>query len=250
MAGGVSRRDLIGITGSALGGLALAGTAKAGGAKARPLPPKGKIAVAIVVDAYTNLMDTASVWEPFLAAGLPGAPPFKPEQQLFYLFTVGEHAAPYETSGNMPGPNGFIFTPHFTFADAPQPQILVYPSQMGGGPAKEAWVRKVEPEAEVMMGICLGASYFAALGLLDGKEAASHHAFIDDFAKEYPNVRWQRGRRFVDQGKYVTSGGYTSGLDAALHVIARYHGEAVAERAAKWLEHDGDGWRTGVRELA
>ena len=56
-----------------------------------------------------------------------------------------------------------------------------------------------------------------------------------------------RGRRFVDNGKLVTAGGLTSGIDAALHVVARRLGDAVAQQTADELEHDSIGWRTGQR---
>ena len=101
--------------------------------------------------------------------------------------------------------------------------------------------------ADIVMSVCSGAFILANTGLLDGLAATTHHLQYDDFEKRYPAVRLVRGRRFVDNGKYVTAGGLTSSIDGALHVVARFYGQAAAEKTAARMEHDGDGWRSGVR---
>ncbi len=87
------------------------------------------------------------------------------------------------------------------------------------------------------------AYQLARAGLLDGLNATTHHDFWDDFAKEFPKVHLQRGARFVDNGRIATSGGLTSGIDLALHVVARYLGDDAAAATAKYMEHASDAWR-------
>jgi transcriptional regulator GlxA family with amidase domain len=52
-------------------------------------------------------------------------------------------------------------------------------------------------------------------------------------------VKRQRGLRFVQSSDRIfTAGGLTSGIDLALHIVARYYGEAVAARTAEYMEYD------------
>ncbi|MGH3666558.1 MAG: DJ-1/PfpI family protein, partial [Egibacteraceae bacterium] len=43
--------------------------------------------------------------------------------------------------------------------------------------------------------------------------------------------------RVVDDGDLVTAGGVTSGIDLALHLVARHAGAGLADRVAANLEH-------------
>jgi len=70
--------------------------------------------------------------------------------------------------------------------------------------------------------------------------------FFESFAQRFPHVELKRGRRFVQSGDRVfTAGGLTSGVDLALHIVARYYGDAVAPKTARYMEYEGTGWRSG-----
>lgn len=47
-----------------------------------------------------------------------------------------------------------------------------------------------------------------------------------------------RDRRWVDDGAVVTSGGLSSGIAMALHLVARFAGDDLARRTAVQLEYD------------
>jgi hypothetical protein len=65
-------------------------------------------------------------------------------------------------------------------------------------------------------------------------------------AELFPDVELRRGLRFVDNGRIATAGGLTSGIDMALHVVARYYGTEVAATTARYMEYASDAWRTGA----
>ena len=113
--------------------------------------------------------------------------------------------------------------------------------------ASDNWLRKASADADATMSICTGAFHLGRLGLLDGLMATTHHDFYDRFENSFPRVKLVRGRRFVDNGKFLTAGGLTSGIDLSLHVVSRYFGEDTAAQCAAYMEHDSTGWRTGVR---
>ncbi len=53
-----------------------------------------------------------------------------------------------------------------------------------------------------------------------------------------PRVLWDNVSRWVDDGRYVTSAGVSSGTDMGFHLVDRLAGRAVAETAAKEAEYD------------
>ena len=83
----------------------------------------------------------------------------------------------------------------------------------------------------------------ANTGLLSGKAATTHHSAYDSFAAAYPDVQMKRGARFVEDGNLASSGGLSSGIDLALHVVERYFGRDVATATAYQMEYQGQGWK-------
>jgi transcriptional regulator GlxA family with amidase domain len=190
---------------------------------------KGPIRVAFVVTEGANVMDFAGPWEAFQDVDAPGGG--------FELFTVSDSKQPVRMTG------GVRVVPDYAFADAPKPDVVVVGAQRGSD-ATTAWLRKAAGEADVVMSVCTGAFKLAKAGLLDGKRATTHHDFFDNLARDYPKVEVVRGRRWVESSpKIYTAGGLTSGIDLALHVVAKYYGVEVADRTALYMEHDGGGWK-------
>jgi transcriptional regulator GlxA family with amidase domain len=238
----IDRRTLIASTlmvGAA--GCASAGARTVDAAPIEPIrmPEGGIVRAAFLMDEAATMIDFAGPWEAFQDAG--------PRDQGFENYTVAPSAAPIVVSG------GMEIVPKYTLANAPQPSVVVIPAQRGGRieaattAAKVEWLRAVAPNADVVLSVCTGAFLLARTGLLDGLLSTTHFQFYDDFEAAYPRVTLLRGRRFVDNDKFVSSGALTSGVDAALHVVARYFGEADAVRVAAYMDHQSDGWRTGMR---
>jgi transcriptional regulator GlxA family with amidase domain/YHS domain-containing protein len=149
-----------------------------------------------------------------------------------------------ETSGVLKVSGGLSVVPDYTFANAPQPNVIVVPA-LGDDPtpAMLQWLQRASKYTELTMSVCNGALVLAQAGLLDGKEAVAHHGSLTLFAADYPNIKVKRGARFVDAGAISTAGGLTSGIDLALHVVERYFGRDVAQTTATSLEYQGLGWK-------
>jgi transcriptional regulator GlxA family with amidase domain len=196
-------------------------------------PTDGRaIRVAVVVTQHSTLIDFAGPWEVFQDVQLTES-----QGAGFELYTVSDDTQPVEISA------GMKVVPNFSYANAPEPDIVVVGAQMGS-PATLAWLRKQAARVEVLMSVCTGASKLAAIGLLDGKNATTHHDFVAAFFKKFPKVNFQTSKRFVQaDAKIITAGGLTSGIDAALHVVERYYGRKVAERTAAYMEYEGTGWK-------
>jgi transcriptional regulator GlxA family with amidase domain len=207
-----------------------------------PLPAQeGPIPVAFLLDEGATMIDFAGPWEAFQDAIVS-------DSAGFMLYTVAPTRASIRSSG------GMEIVPRYALAHTPQPKVVVIPAQAGGRqavsttPQKTEWIRHVASNADVVMSVCTGAFLLARTGLLDGLSATTHHDHYDEFAAQFPDVRLLRGRRFVDNGKFVTAGGLTSGVDGALHVVARYYGIDAARASASYMEHHGEGWLSGMQE--
>jgi transcriptional regulator GlxA family with amidase domain/YHS domain-containing protein len=199
----------------------------------KPLPrPKGPIRVAFLVSEGFQMIDFAGPWEIFQDALDP-----KTDKPAFEVFTVSRTGAPIEASG------GLKVTPDHSFGNAPAFHVLVIPAQGDMGPEVLAWVRKVSAHTDLTMSVCTGAFLLAKAGLLDGLPATTHHDFYDALAVEHPKIKVREKVRFVDVGQIATASGLSSGIDLALHVVARYFGAAAAERTAVFVEHMGHGWK-------
>lgn len=47
----------------------------------------------------------------------------------------------------------------------------------------------------------------------------------------------KNGRRFVDNGRIVTTAGISAGIDGSLHVVARLLGRRIADQVATYMEY-------------
>jgi transcriptional regulator GlxA family with amidase domain len=133
--------------------------------------------------------------------------------------------------------------PGYTFEDAPPPSVVVVGAQGGRSKQMLDFIRRASTQSQVLMSVCTGAYKLAMAGVLDGKKAATHHDFLDDFQRRFPKVSLQRGLRYVQSDEVIfTAGGLTSGIDLALHVVELYFGREVASRTAAYMEYEGKGW--------
>jgi transcriptional regulator GlxA family with amidase domain/YHS domain-containing protein len=206
--------------------------ASSGSAESTPLnpPPQGSIPVAFVVSEGAVIIDFCGPWEVFQDVSVPGR-----DGDAFHLYTVAATTTPIRASG------GMKLVPDYTFETAPSPKVVVIPAQSGNDAAVE-WIRKSARTADLVMSVCTGAFLLAKTGMLSGKAATTHHSAFTGLATAYPDVRVQRGARFVDEGHVATAGGLSSGIDLALHVVERYFGHHIAESTAYQMEYQGQGW--------
>ncbi len=219
------------VRGGPAGGASAAAAAASSG---RLVPPgKGRIPVAVTISSGVTVIDFSGPWEVFQDVSIPERG--DQDGQAFELYTVAETLAPLRGSA------GLQLVPDYTFATAPAPRVVVIPAQTGSAALHE-WLRKTSKTADVTMSVCTGAFQLAKASLLSGLEATTHHEFLDQLARQYPDVRVRRGLRFVEGPKISTAGGLTSGIDLALRVVERYFGRPAAERTAAYMEYQSRGW--------
>lgn len=181
--------------------------------------------VAIFIFEGVQIIDYTGPYEVFGQAG-------------FQVFTVAEKAGALTTA------MGMSVNPKYTFENHPKPDILLIP---GGGvtrhqnnPQVIKWIQDNAQQSEVVLSVCNGAYLLAKAGLLDGLEATTFASLIPGLQAAAPKANVVSDKRFVDNGKIITSAGLSSGIDGALHVVEKVLGKGWAQSVATNLEYDWD----------
>ncbi|MFO1144897.1 MAG: DJ-1/PfpI family protein, partial [Amaricoccus sp.] len=102
-------------------------------------------------------------------------------------------------------------------------------------PETVAFVRDQGRQAAYLTSVCMGAFLLGAAGLLQGRRAATHWAYVD--LLPLVGARHEPGR-VVRDGNLITSGGVTAGIDFAFSVIAELAGPEVAKAVQLGIEYD------------
>jgi cyclohexyl-isocyanide hydratase len=127
-----------------------------------------------------------------------------------------------------------------TIDEAPQLDVLLVP----GGYGQEAlmhdetilsFIRKQAAGATYVFSVCTGALLCGAAGLLQGKRATTHWSAMEvlPYFGATPS-----GERVVVDGKLISAGGVTSGIDGSLIVVALLRGETVAQELQLYMAYD------------
>jgi len=194
------------------------------------LPPSGIVKVAFVVSYGATLIDIAGPMQTFDQVQSPGTSGFR-------TFTVSETRRPIK-AGTL------TIVPDYTFADAPDADIVVVGAQSGNTEPYLGYLRRMHAEGRLMLSVCTGASKFAQAGLLDGLDATSHHDFIDQFQTRFPKVHFLKDLAWVHGAPTIyTAGGETSGIELALHIVELYYDHDVAVKTARYMEYRGPDWQ-------
>src|SRR6266568_8042523 len=164
-------------------------------------PPK----VAILVFNGAELIDFAGPWEVFGTAG-------------FLVHTVAE------TPESLTVVFGQKMIPDYTFDNAPKADILLVPGGGVFGYLKNekliGWIQDKSKQVSHVMSVCTGAFLLGQAGLLSGQKATCTSGMIEDLAG-FPNTQPVYGVRYVDSGKVITTGGLSSGIDGAIHLLSK-----------------------------
>jgi transcriptional regulator GlxA family with amidase domain len=194
--------------------------------------------IGIVVFEQVDLLDVGGPYEVFLTASRlverdGGEAPFN-------VLTLGVSGEPVSAYG------GLRLTPGATLVDSGPLDVLIVPgaiaidevltdSELVGA------VRGAADEAPVLASVCTGAFILGALGRLEGRPWTTHWEDVGALAAGLegagPGEAWVR---WVDTGEVVTSGGLSSGIAMALHLVERFAGRDLAVRTARQIEYEWD----------
>ena len=187
--------------------------------------------VAILMFDDVEVLDFAGPFEVFSVTS-----ELNKGNQPFAVSTVAEHP------GAINARNGLSVNPHCTISDCPPPDILIVPGGQGtrkliDNSAVISWIQDCSQTAELVLSVCTGSLLLAKAGLLEGLAATTHHRALELLRELAPNTTIIENQRFVDNGKIITSGGISAGIDMSLYVVSKLLGTAQAEKTAEHMEY-------------
>ena len=181
--------------------------------------------VAILLFDRAEIIDFGGPWEVFGGAG-------------YKVFSVTEKAEPANCV------YGQRVTADYTFENSPRADILLVP---GGGVGNAVnnknlirWVQDNAKQSTHVMSVCTGAFILARAGLLDGLTATTVRGGIDSLAAAGKDIKTVYDKRYVDNGKIITTAGLSSGIDGALYLVSKIDGLGTAQQVALGIEYDWD----------
>jgi transcriptional regulator GlxA family with amidase domain len=153
------------------------------------------------------------------------------------VFTIAPGADPVTCA------KGLRVIPDYTLDSAPAFDVLVYPGGEGnrahiGDEAIRSWLRKAADRGTLMTSVCTGSLVFADAGLLEGKPATTHWAYVDVLTGLGKDIDVRSDDRFVDAGQVITAAGVSAGIDMALHLVARLHSPERAREVKRFIQYD------------
>lgn len=144
-----------------------------------------------------------------------------------------------ETMETVSSPNGISFTPDYDIDNIPEVSVVVIAGAISIGEVvkKEELMgklRNIVDKAESVLTICSGSFILQATGALEGKSSTTYWRAADCLRDTGVKVE---GERIVQDGKFWSGGGVTSGIDLAFAFISSEAGREMAGMIQLTLEY-------------
>ena len=157
------------------------------------------------------------------------------------VFLISETGSLVTARGN------FLIQPHYSISNHPEIDVLVV---VGGIHTEEVkkenvinWVFKKSESAKLVASVCTGCFLLAEASLLNGLSVTTHWEDILDLKSQYPLLTVIENQLWVHEGKYVTSGGISAGIDMSLFLVSELASLELAKKTAKQMEYR---WQTSA----
>jgi transcriptional regulator GlxA family with amidase domain len=175
---------------------------------------------------------------------------------LYDRFTALDVVGPYEVLASVPGAEtvlvaeraGPVRNDHDTLAisaecsldEVSAPDIVVVPGGLGTRLLLEhepllGWLRRVHERTAWTTSVCTGSLLLAAAGLLKDAPATTHWVMRETLSSlgAVPVAD-----RVVEHGNIITAAGVSAGIDLALQLVQRIHGDEAAKAVQLGIEYD------------
>ncbi|AXE30921.1 DJ-1/PfpI family protein [Chromobacterium phragmitis] len=134
---------------------------------------------------------------------------------------------------------GVVFSDIARLSNIEHCDLLLVPGGLGTVEAMEDRafldeLRRLAAGADYISSVCTGSLLLGAAGLLRGRRAACHWAWLDSLAAFGAQPC---SDRIVMDGKLISGGGVTAGIDMALALMAKIAGRRFAQTVQLALEY-------------
>lgn len=181
----------------------------------------------------------------------------KPVEFLFAIYPNGtllDFAGPNEILSRIPNTNvrfaspagglvtlekGVVFGPTEKLSDIDKVDVICVPGALDLSammkPEILTHIRKLSETAQYVTSVCTGSIILAAAGVLKGRRSACHWAFLN-VLKEYGAI--PDPARIVKDGRFMSGGGVTAGIDFGVAIAAELRGAQAAQEVQLLVQYD------------
>lgn len=136
--------------------------------------------------------------------------------------------------------NGLRVLPDVSLENCPNLDILLFPGGNGRTqwmkePSIQEFINKHKEEVTYLASVCTGAFFLAEAGVLLGREATTYHSAFDELSRYGVNVV---SSKVVHDGKIITAGGVSSGIELGFYLLRELFGVALAQEVAEKIEYN------------
>lgn len=137
---------------------------------------------------------------------------------------------------------GLKVNPDFDIDSHPVIDVLIVPggihhNQLELHPVM-SWVSQVSDKAQIVASVCTGVFLLAHAGVLSHQKVTTHWQDLQQLKMDFPELSVLQNRRWVQDGKYITSAGISAGIDMSLYLISEIHNLSLAEKTARQMEYN------------
>jgi transcriptional regulator GlxA family with amidase domain len=175
---------------------------------------------------------------------------------IFDRLTALDAVGPYEVLSRLPGADLRIVAKEvgakrtdtgalgieadLALTELLDPDVVLVPGGAGsrslmGDPEVLDWLRGAHESSTWTTSVCTGSLVLGAAGILDGKRATTHWAYLEGLRELGAELV---AERVVEDGKVITAAGVSAGIDMALLLAARIAGDEVAQAIQLGIEYD------------
>jgi putative intracellular protease/amidase len=135
--------------------------------------------------------------------------------------------------------------PHATLAEFDQrfpdgaDYVIVPAVAHPDDPVLVTWLAQQAERGATIVSICDGALTVARAGIFKGHRATGHWATHRQRVADFPDTEWLANRRFVADGKVVSSAGISAAIPTALALVEAISGRAQADAVAGQIGASG-----------
>lgn len=136
--------------------------------------------------------------------------------------------------------NGLRIVPDSTLEESRELDVLIFPGGAGRkhyakDEAIRSLIRERFPVLAYLASVCTGA--FFLTDLLQGKRATTHHSALEELRA---CGVWAERDKVVQEGKIITAGGVSSGLELGFFLLHELFDVELASEVARRIEYEVD----------
>lgn len=146
-----------------------------------------------------------------------------------------------EKEGLVKARAGYRVMPDFTIDKHPPLDVLmvvggVHTDEMRKENVKD-WISRQVSQVSLIATVCTGVFILASAQPHLLGRVTTHWEDQEDLKATFPHLDVIKEARWVDEGRVVTSGGISAGMDMSLYLVSRLHSRELAEKTARQMEY-------------